>query len=162
MGLLFLWVLLLLSFYGRELVLVQAEGGVERETIEMLFRVLSPECRDEMDAALVQPDADMSDECKREIEISLDKSLYAKHEEKEEQEKGGSSKSKDGSKGKESSSASKKDDGTTAVMMYVGGFIALFFVSVSVYIYIFNASMPKDSYKSPRKLSKKQRQKGMR
>ena len=71
-------------------------------------------------------------------------------------------KSKDGSKGKESSSASKKDDGTTAVMMYVGGFIALFFVSVSVYIYIFNASMPKDSYKSPRKLSKKQRQKGMR
>ena len=153
---------------------VHAEGGVERETIEMLFQVLSPECRDEMDAALVHSDADMSDGCKKEIETNLEKLQYSKSTGEETHDHGGDpgtssgadNRNQAGSKSKTSSSTTKEDDAATTVMMYVTGFITFIFASAGVYIYFVNASKPKDAYRPQKKLSKqkqeKQRQKGMR
>ena len=175
---LFVWVLLVTFIWQGHVSRVQAEGGVERETIEMLFKVLSPECRDEMDAALVHPDADMSDECKKEIEKNLEQLQYSKDTVDEAQGQhsdtgdanGGNMKSKTGVKGEKSffssSSTSREDAAANAVMMYVIGFLTFIFASAGVYIYIVNANAPKENYRSPKKLSKqkqeKQRQRGMR
>ena len=48
------------------------EVTLDRELIETLFRVLSPICREEMEAALDANSAEMSMECQREIEINLE------------------------------------------------------------------------------------------
>ena len=167
---LFVWVLLLAFVELEHVLLVRAEGGVERETIEMLFQVLSPECRDEMDAALMQPDADMSDDCKKEIERNLEKLQYSKGTDEEgHHDNDGNSKNQAGGKGRKPSSpssTSKEDDASTTVMMYVVGFLTFIFASAGAYIFIVNANTPKENYRPAKKLSKqeqeKQRQKGMR
>lgn len=49
----------------------QEEGGLSREIVEHLLKVVSPSCRDEMQSAMQEQGTEISLECKEEIQAAL-------------------------------------------------------------------------------------------
>ena len=139
----------LLSIASSEYIAAQ---GVDRDMIEMLFKVLSPTCREEMDAALVQPEADMSDECKMEIASELEK-LNSPPGNREELAGGGVHRSR----GK-STSGEALDNPDVIVSFEVISviiFLVIAFAIVGGYIFYVNHSKTIEMLPKPKKLSKK-------
>jgi len=117
------------------------EVTLNRETVELLLSVLSPNCREEMESALEANSGEMSIECQKEIESNLGQ--FRSNQDRNFIDESSENFKKNG----------KPNDGNPLFWIVV--FLVVFFSAIGIYIFVVNSFQEGGFSRKTKKLSKK-------